>query len=190
MASEVEIANRALQLVGASSIVSLTENSRDARAINLAYNPVRLAELRSRNWNFAVKTAQLAANPVAPLWGKANSFELPSDFVKLLDPYQGSAGIDSDWQIEGRTIMTDNTAPLNIRYTADITDPNLMDASFREAFSAKLALAICEQITQSNSKMQAIMAVYKDAVTNARLSNALENQPVMPADDIYLTVRR
>ena len=62
MASEVDIANRALQKLGAESIVSLTQDSENARACNLCYEPIRDAELRAHPWNFAIKRASLAAD--------------------------------------------------------------------------------------------------------------------------------
>ena len=51
MASKVEIANRALQKLGAKRIASLSEDSRNARAINAAYDTLREAELRAHTWS-------------------------------------------------------------------------------------------------------------------------------------------
>ena len=48
MASVVQISNRALQKLGAKSIVSLTEDSVNARAANLCYEDLRRAELRKQ----------------------------------------------------------------------------------------------------------------------------------------------
>jgi hypothetical protein len=190
MASSVEICNRALQLIGASQIVSLTENSRDARAVNLAYEPCLEAELRIRNWNFATKNAVIAALATPPVGGRSNAYQLPSDFVKLLPSYPENNYNDTDWQIEGRTIVSNEDGPLTIRYTALVTDPNVMDSAFREALSARIARDVCEQLTQSNAKLQAVDAAYKAAVDGARIANALENIPVEAAMDTYLSVRR
>lgn len=189
MASDVGICNRALQILGASSIVSLTEDSRDARAVNLAYQPCLEAELRNRVWNFATKIASLAASATPPIWGRANYFPLPADFLRLLPTYPEYNYNDSDLVIEGRQIATNQTSPLNIRYTSTITDPNIMDPSFREALSARIAIATCEQITQSNAKLAACKEVYRTAIEDARLANALENVPTQPATDVYLTCR-
>ena len=86
MASNVEIANRALQMLGAERITSLTEDSVNARAVNAAFEPVKLAELRKHTWSFAVTRAQLAASATAPLFTKTTSYPLPSDFIRLLAP--------------------------------------------------------------------------------------------------------
>ena len=158
MASVVEICNRALQKLGAARIVDITDNSKNARSCNTAYNPTRLKELRRHTWNFAIKRASLPASVTPPLFDYRFAYPLPTDFLRLLAPDPISNREDIEWVIEGNTIVTNDSAPLQIRYVADITDPNLMDPLFREAVSADLAMELCEEITQSNEKKAAARA--------------------------------
>lgn len=191
MASVVGICNRALQKLGAKRIVSLTdENSSNARACNVAYETVRDAELRAHPWSFAIKRAQLAADSSTPEFGRANSFPLPSDFLCLREPYPEDNSLDHDWQIEGRKILTDEDAPLNLRYTAKVTDPNDMDVLFRESLATKLALELCEEITQSNSKKESLRQDYKEIIREAKRSNAIERPASQPPEDTWVTIRR
>ena len=60
MASVVGICNRALEKLGGGYIAALTEASKEARALNRAYDYVRDAVLRAHPWNFAIKRASLA----------------------------------------------------------------------------------------------------------------------------------
>jgi hypothetical protein len=189
VASKVEIANRALQLLGAKSITSLTEDSRNARSINLAYEPVKLAELRKHPWNFAIKRAQLAASTTEPLFNRENSFPLPSDCVRLLSPDPEVNFNDLDWQIEGRNIITDWDDPLDVRYIYDVTDPNEMDVLFRELLSSKLAMELCEEITQSNSKKADAKAMYDEILAQAKKANAIEKVAERPPEDEWITIR-
>lgn len=189
MATKAEIANRALQLLGAKRITALSENSRNARAANAAYEPVKLAELRKHTWCFATTREQLAADTEEPLFTKGNAFPLPSDFVRLLPPDPEDNMNDLDWVIEGRRIITNDSAPLEIRYIYDVTDPNEMDALFREAFAAKLAEAMCEEITQSNTKLASANAAYKDAISEAKKANAIEKPSEEPPADTWITCR-
>ena len=189
MASKVEIANRALQIVGAKRIVSLTEDSRNARAINAAFESVKRAELRKHPWSFAIKRVQLAADATAPLFSRSNSFPLPSDFIRLLSPDPEVNFNDLDWVIEGRSIITNSSAPLDVRYIWDVTDPNLFDTLFREVMSAKLAEQLCEEITQSNTKIATAQAFYKDVVTEAKKTNAIEKVSEEPPEDTWITCR-
>ncbi len=189
MASKVEIANRALQLVGAKRIVSLTEDSRNARAVNVAYESVKKAELRKHPWGFAIKRVQLAASATVPVFTRGNSFPLPSDFIRLLPPDPEVNFNDLDWVIEGRNIITNDSAPLDVRYVYDVTDPNEMDVLFRESLSAKIAEAVCEEITQSNSKIATANAAYKEAIADAKRANAIEKVAEKPPEDEWVTCR-
>ncbi len=189
MASNVGIANRALQLLGAKRIVSLTEDSRNARSINSCFEAIKLAELRKHPWSFAIKRASLAASATAPLFGRSTSYPLPADFVRLLPPDNELNFNTLDWQIEGKNIITNDTAPLEIRYIYDVTDPNEMDSLFREVFAAKLAEVTCEEITQSNAKQATAQASYKDIIAEAKRMNAIEKTSENPPEDSWVTVR-
>lgn len=189
MASKVEICNRALQKLGAKRITSLDQDAVNARACNVAYEPVKLAELRDHPWSFAIKRATLAADSTAPDWGRANAFQLPSDFVKLLSPYPEDNDNSIDHQIEGKKIYTDEDDPLYIRYIYDVTDPNEMDSLFREAFSTRLALELCEELTQSNAKKADLESEYDRIIRRARRANAIESVSAKPPEDEWITVR-
>lgn len=189
MASKTEIANRALQRLGAKRITDLTEDSRNARAIAAAYESVKLAELRKYNWSFAIKRAQLASSVSTPLFGRSYIYPLPADFVRLLplDPEQVSN--NEDYQIEGRNILTNESSPLNMRYVYNVTDPNEMDSLFRETFACKLAEELCEEITQSNTKIQTVIDAYKDIIAEAKKAGAIEKTAQQPPEDSWVTVR-
>lgn len=189
MASDVEICNRALQKLGAKRIVSLTDNSVNARACNAAFVPVRQAELRKHFWSFAIERAELAADSPAPTWGRENSFTLPSNFLLLAPNYAEDLANDDDRLIEGRKIITDESAPLYVRYVKDVTDANQMDSLFREAFACALAIEICEEITNSTNKKDTLKIDYRDAIRDAKRMNAIEKPPEATPEDTWVTVR-
>lgn len=189
MASEVEVANVALSRVGAARVTALTENSVEARAVNAVLTVLRDVELRAHVWNFAIKREQLAEDATAPTFGPSSAFTLPSDFIRLLPPDPELHSNDLDWRIEGRKVLTYDTAPLDIRYVYRVTDPNIMDPLFRQAWALRVARAICEPLTQSNSKLQLIDAEYRDVLVMARKADALEEPPVDQPEDTWVTVR-
>lgn len=190
MASSTDIANRALQKLGASIITSLTEASVNARACNLVYDKVRRSELRRHTWNFSVKRENLAASNVPPLFGPKFYYPLPTDFLRLLAPDPQMNREELDWTIEGRNIVTSQEAPLQIRYVSDVTDVNTFDDLFRESMASRMALEMCEQLTQSNEKKQYAKVDYTDAINEATKVNAIEKPSVLPPDDTWITVRR
>jgi len=189
MASEVSICNRALQKLGATRITSLTQDSVTARACNVAYEHVRDAELRAHRWSFAIARTSIAADADEPEFGRANSFQLPVDFLKLIPPYVEDDWNSRDWIIEGRKILTDDASPLEIRYIKKETDPQQMDPLFREALSCKLAMELCEELTQSNQKLQALRVLYDDTIKAAKKANAIESVPMESVTDSWITVR-
>lgn len=190
MASEVEICNRALQRLGAKRITSLTDDSRNARSCNAAYFVLRDAELRAHPWSFSIKRAQLAADATAPLFEKARSFTLPASSLRLYEDDPAVVNNNKDWVIEGDKILTDDTAPLDIRYIDQITDPNEMDVLFREALAAKIAFELAEEITQSNTKKRDALRAYEDAIAMAKRTNSIEKTSEKPPEDTWVTVRR
>jgi hypothetical protein len=185
VASVVGICNRALQRLGAARIVSLDDDTKNARACNNAYAPVRDALIRRYRWSFAITRAQLAADATAPAFGFANAFPLPADCLGVIPPNES----DVDWTVEGRAILSDWGAPLEVRYKKVVTDPNDMHADFRELLSLQLAAAMCEEITQSNTKMESIKDDIKTALADAKRNNAFEQTPDEPPEDTWITAR-
>ena len=198
MASRVEIANRALTKVGEARIMSLDDDVEAARVISALWDVVRDAELRSRNWNFSVKREALAALSAAPSWGFAVQYQLPSDCLRVVQVgefFPGPSMSDyrnrneSMWQIEGGKILTDYEAPLKIRYVARIEDTGSWDALFVEVFACRLAVEICERITQSNTKRELAWNEYGDAIKSAVRADAIENPPEPLPDDSWMLSR-
>ena len=193
MSSTVEVGQSALDKLGADTIVSLTQNSRNARAVNGAYARVRDKLLRQHPWNFAIARAQLAATAPAPAFGKANAFPLPADFIRLL-PSDPADNLNSlDWQIENHNgslaILTDDGAPLEIRYIRRVTDANKMDALFLELWATDLAFEICKKVTNSNTAKESLREDRKGLIAEARRINAFENVAAQPPTDTWITAR-
>lgn len=189
MASVVHICNRALQRLGADSITSSSDDSREARACNLAYTSVRDSLLRSHPWSFAIKRASLAASSTSPVSGYDYKYQLPSDCLRLLptDSYEQTTMYD--WKVEDGYIVTNDSAPIEIRYISRVDDPNKFDSLFAEALGARMAMEMCEQITQSNTKWEIAEASYKAIMLEARRANAFELPPVPLPTGTWITDR-
>ena len=150
MTDAVSICNLALQRLGAKAISSLAEDSTAGRECNRVYEHARDSELRSHPWSFARTRVELAAEATAPIFGYAQQYPLPSDYLRILPTAE-----NKDWQIEGRKILTDDGSPIKLTYVKQVTDPNAFDAMFTELLVARIAFTIAEKITQSNSKKDA-----------------------------------
>lgn len=183
MASEVDIANRALSLLSAAHIVALTDDSPNARKVNLAYPIVRDSELQAHPWQFARVQVQLAADLVAPLFDYSSAFTLPADCLRIL-PYP-----NADWTEHNGKIYTNDSAPLNLTYVKRETDTAKFHAAFVAALAAKIASELCFEVTESNTRDAALEAKYKDAIRLARRTSAFAAPSNdMPEDD-WITTR-
>jgi hypothetical protein len=189
-ASIVGIWNRALQLLGASSVQSVSDTSKTGVECAKCYEVLRDKFLELHPFRFALEIATIAADNPAPDWGKTNSFTLPDDFLCLYADYEEYNSLDKDWEVQDGKIYTDDAAPLYIRYVAKVTDPNKMTPSFRELLSAGMADAMCEALTQSNSKKVAMERALDKAWKEARRANSRLTRSQSPPDDPYITARR
>jgi hypothetical protein len=188
LADRTSIAKRALQLLGAETITSINEDSPNARSCLACYEPRKKAVLRSQAWSCAIKRAALAEDATAPEHGYDRSFTLPAESVRLISP--DPTDTRKDWTIEGGKILTNDTAPLAIRYVNGDVSEGLMDPMLAEAISADMADAMCEEITQSNSKKQFAMEAKKEAIKEARRVGAIEKGPQTTANDTWISVRQ
>ena len=185
MPSTVDIANYALNNLGASNISSLSENSKAARIVNQRYDAVRDAVFRAHPWNCLIQRAQLAQSTTPPAFGYAYQYTLPTNpfCLRVLEFSNGSLSYPQDnitnnsggpvFVIEGRNLLTDE-GTARIKYIARITDPQQYDASLVEALAARLSAEICYAITGSTSMVQMQIALYEAKINEARFNDATE----------------
>lgn len=188
--SVVAIWNRALQLLGAARVQSTADTSKNAIACNACYEAIRDRLLETHPWRFAIKLASLAADDPSPDWGKANAFTLPSDFIDLAPEYEEDQSLDLDWEMQDGKIFTDNDAPLQIRYIAKVTDPSKMSPLFRELLATEMAVAMCEELTQSNTKRLALVNEVERVGGQARRANARKTRSQEGPESPWVTARR
>ena len=175
MASVVDICNGALNQLGASTILTLTEDSKNARLCNARYTQVRDAVFRSHPWNCLQKRVQLAADTDTPAWGFTKQYTLPADCLRVLTILD----YDADYKIEGRKILTDNST-MKILYISRIEDPNEYDELLRETLSAALAADIAYAVTSSNPTASNMYNLFQDKLKDARFVDSTEGQNLNP----------
>lgn len=198
MASVIQVANRALTKLGALRIISLADDSKQARAVASCFEDLRDDELRAHRWQFAMKRVELAAMSDTPPFGYKYQYALPPDFLRMdmVDDRYPSAVMDNyidaeylDWTVEGNLILTDIDAPLKLRYISRVEEPNSWDSNFREALASRIAMEICEDLTQSDTKKAAAQNDYKRAITQAIRIGSIEKPSVVPPDNQWIISR-
>ena len=173
MASTVDICNGALNQLGATTILSLTEDSKNARLCNSRYTQVRDALFRTHPWNCLQTRLELAASTDTPAWGFSYAYTLPADCLRLLRILD----YDSSHRVEGRKILS-NASTMKILYISRVTDPNEYDELLRETLSAALGADIAYAITSNNTTSQNMILSYQEKLRDARFVDSTEGQNV------------
>ena len=174
MASVVDICNSALNQIGASNIISLTEDSKAARICNQRYEFIRDSVFRAHPWNALITRRTLSPDATAPTFEFDNAFTLPTDPFCLrvisLDFH------DIIHRVEGRKILC-NEDTLNLVYVGRVEDVNQYDMLLIESIAAALAADLAYPLAGSTSLAQEMRAVYQDKLKEARFVDATEGTP-------------
>jgi len=174
MASIVDICNSALNQIGASNIISLTEDSKAARICNQRYEFVRDSVFRAHPWNALITRRTLSPDVASPAFEFDNAFTLPTDPYCLrvlhLDFH------DIIHRVEGRKILC-NEDTLNLIYVGRVTDPNEYDMLLIESIAASLAADLAYPLVGSTSLAQEMRVVYQEKLKEARFVDATEGTP-------------
>ena len=173
--SVVGICNGALNQLGATTILSLTEDSKNARLCNSRYTQVRDAVFRSHPWNCLQVRLELPQSTTTPAWGFKFQFDLPGDCLRLLKILD----YDSNYKVEGRAILSNNET-MKILYISRIEDTAQYDELLRETLSAALGADIAYAITSNNTTSQNMLVTYQEKLKDARFVDSTEGQNVSP----------
>jgi hypothetical protein len=173
MASVVGICNGALNQLGATTILSLTEDSKNARLCNARFSEVRDAVFRSHVWGCLQVRSAIGLSTTTPAWGFKFKFDLPGDCIRLLRILD----YDTNYKVEGRKVLS-NSETMKILYVSRVTDPNEYDELLRETISASLGADIAFGITSNNQTAKNMYELFKDKLRDARFVDSTEGQNV------------
>ena len=188
MASKVDIANFALNSIGASTISSLSENTKAAIVINQRFDSVRDSVFRSHPWNSLITRATLSQDSSAPNFGYTYQYVLPTDpyCLRVLEFSNGTLTYPMDnmtstdgspvFVIEGRKLLT-NEGTVKIMYVGQVTDTTQYDSSLIDTLAARLAHEVCYAITGSTSLTNTTYSLYQEKLKEARFVDATEGAP-------------
>jgi hypothetical protein len=180
VATDVDIVNKALVLLGANLITSLDDDQAEARVAKTLYADARKSMLRQCPFNFATKWAGPLA-PLAPNIGRefTYEFQVPPDSLRVLrvrEPFTPGVTLEvrdeSEWKVFGNRIGA-NIATIDIAYTADVAE-DFDDALFQQALAAWLAYLMAPALTQKDGVQDRMENQFKFIQDQAQLAGALE----------------
>lgn len=182
--SQTAICNRALIRIGADTITSIDEDSKEARIMNILYDQVRQELLRSHIWNFALRREILAADSTSPDFQWLFQYPLPADCLRVVglhDPI-------SVFKVENGKIMSDDDG-IYLIYISDVEDPQEFDVTFITMFSLKLALEAAYNLTNSTTLTNQLQQEFIIARREAKQYDAQEGIPDTWANFDWIDIR-
>lgn len=195
MASEAGICNSALSKLGNNRIVSLTEGTAAANLCIEQYGKLRDHLLRSHDWNFAASRVRLAQLSSTPEFGYRFQHALPTDWMRTISvhPADGRHQRITDYatestEAEGRVLRTDSP-DVYLRYVRKVSDPNVMDPTFREALAWRLAMELAIPLAKSSSLRDRMAAGFEDALATAKSLDGQDDPSQTLPDGSWLAAR-
>jgi len=147
--TKTTIVNKALTKVGAQPVVSIDDDTEQARAISRVYELALRSILSECKWNFATRRKLLSASATEFEWYENSEkyvYSKPADCIRVISTNDKYA----TWREEGDYILSD-TANLGIRYVTYLDDPAKYSHAFIDAFVDKLCSDIAYSIVNSSS---------------------------------------
>lgn len=142
----LNVANKALNLIGESPLQNLNGNSSNNEALNIQLPAAVEAVLSRYPFKCATKRTVLAPEAdVTPAFGYSYSFPLPENFARLV-----SVEDCDDYTLEGGAILS-NDSPLSIAYVELPKSPHNLSHSVIEAISLTLAYKLAQTATANDS---------------------------------------
>ena len=172
MATLLGIFNRALSELGAKRLASVDDTTPAATDCRDAWAIVRPELLAEHPWNFAKAYTTLSRTTETPAWRYAYVYNLPADLISLDEVDLEEVAWE---QVAGGQLYSDEAGPIRIAYTKDVTDPSRYSAGFTSAAAWRLALELCEKITQSNTKKADVAAAYEVRLKKAIIQDGKQN---------------
>lgn len=186
MATGVSICSNALLMLGAQTINDFSDPVDRAKIAANLYPIIRDDLLRTHPWNCTIKRALLAPDATPPAFGYANQFELPADFLRVLEV--GQAGQQIDYLVEGRSILADAVS-VELRYVYLNEVENTWDASLVGLLTLAMACAMAYPITQSSALQAAFEQKLAMAKKVARAVDGQEDPPQTLGDERLYAAR-
>jgi hypothetical protein len=191
--SPVDICNVALAMLGAGRITSLTDPTKAAQLCNAIYETARDETLQDFEWNFAQVRGALAQMSETPVFGFNYMYALPTSPYALrineVDPDDAIYTIESNADGTLRVLLTDEPT-INVRYTAQITDPSLYSKTFILAFANHIAMDLALPLTGLPAVVADMTKKYEARISRAMTADSQEGSTQIADINVLLDVRQ
>ncbi len=198
-AGKIAIVNLGLICLGVATIRAFNDDSKAARVASQIFDHVRDRELAKYIWKFALCRRRIIEYiSDEPRGSYRYAYAKPVDWLKTVWISDLTLGteeaantvVEADWSHEGDYIVTNIAPPLPLQYLRRVTDTTKYDVLFSAALSKALAMEMADALTNSTAKWEKARAEYREAIAEARRSNAVLDPPrLQSTSDSWLDAR-
>ena len=183
--TKVDLASRALNLLGEKAITSFDEATAPAAVASSLYETVIGAALSCHRWRFASKVVELAKLDETP--GDESSWvyidQLPADLIVIHH-------IDAGHKYEiYRKKLNSNSTPVNLDYGYR-PDEEDWPAYFTKFILYQLAADFCIAVTESTTKLENYVLLADNELKRARAIDSHQRPSIGIIDEAGLIRRR
>ncbi len=196
MSGEIDIYNVAAVAIDQEPLTSPDQQNKLGRLCRARYVACRRFVLRGFPWNCARGRVQVGADPTAPVFGYANQYLLPADFLRVISV---NNNLNANWRVEGlvnaagvpigQGLLTDEGAPLQLIYIRDLVDVTRMDPMLVRAIGYDLGAEIAMAMTGEIAKRDRALTALAEVLAAAKGAAAQENSSDEWDVDIWLQNR-
>lgn len=195
--TSTDICNLALAELGAGRIASLTDGTEAAVTCSMQYDRQRSIVIRQFPWGFAkrIDKAQLLNNTIS---GYLYAYYYPRNCLRILhvvpigEKYKRREPIDYEiYNVTNdiKAIVCDEKL-INIEYIEDVTDCNLFDSLFIDAFVHKLASALAMPVAGNSGMADRQYQMYQASLAEAKSLAAKESKHKLKYISEYAKARQ
>lgn len=193
MAGKIDICSMALASIGCDGAVDLDNPTKEEERLCILFWDQTVKELlEEHDWKFAraykVLDGSLALSS-SPSDEYDYAYQLPNDCLilrYLWDTDAGARVTDSEYELQGRSILTDLEA-INIVYTKHHQDIGNYPAFFVSALVPLLASRLAPKLASKEASTQDLDAKYERALRKAiDRDNSQNNYPIETDNDSWV----
>ena len=187
--TSTDICNLALAYLAKGQIISLSQDTEEARQCAMHYDHCRRLLLRSYRWGFARRTEKLALTAsTVPGWDYVYGYPSTCLSVRFVFEKDFASRREFDKEeyevavVDGVKVLCSNVEQAWCEYTEDVTEVAKMSVEFVEALARYLAASMAMVITGNAEMMNTNYQLMQAVLAQAQTEDAREREhtPIWP----------
>lgn len=191
--AEVDICNLSLSLLSNDSITDIVSPTSANEILCAKWYDTSLRQtLALHPWSFAKAKFLAPRNSESPIFGYADSFKLPSDYLRLI--YIGTKRQDfvtfyNDYEVIGSNIELDydQDGSLPMQYTKYEKRVGMYPPWFIDVLVHKLAMNMSPELNRTSSEVEILNGQFIQTLSVGKQLEGQENIPLTVTNSKYRT---